>query len=72
MQKKRKKGDGLKIMTSPQLITRLPVLLAQKEAGNTSKKLNNEIRQIIYSLYRSKNLSKMLYNYLINSIYKNE
>ena len=58
----------LTIMTTSQLITRLPILLAQKQAGNNSQKLNNEIRQIIYSLYRSKNLSKTIYNHLINSI----
>ena len=51
-------GKGLKIMIPRQMITRLPILLAQKQAGNNSQKLNNEIRQIIYSLYRSKNLSK--------------
>ena len=66
--KKRQKGYGLKIMTPSQLLTRLPILLAQKQAGNNSQQLNNEIRQIIYSLYRSKNLSKTLYNHLINSI----
>ena len=64
---KRQKGHGLKIMTPSQLITRLPILLAQKQAGNNSQKLNNEIRQIIYSLYRSKNLSKTLYNHLIDN-----
>ena len=63
-----KKGKGLKIMTPNQLLTRLPILLAQKKAGNNSQKLNNEIRQIIYSLYSSKNLSKAIYNYLMNSI----
>ena len=41
---KRIKGPGLKIMTPNQLITRLPILLAQKQAGNHSQKLNNEIR----------------------------
>ena len=46
-------GKGLKIMTPRQMITRLPILLAQNQAGNNSQKLNNEIRQIIYSLYRS-------------------
>ena len=61
-------GSGLKIITPKQLITRLPILLAQKQAGNNSQKLNNEIRQIIYSLYRSKNLSKTIYNHLINGI----
>ena len=38
-----KKGEGLKIMTPNQLLTRLPILLAQKKAGNNSQKLNNEI-----------------------------
>ena len=65
---KRQKGHGLEIMTPPQSITRLPLLLAQKQAGNNSQKLNNEIREIIYSLYRSKNLIKTVYNYLINNI----
>ena len=64
---KRQKRQGLKIMTTSQLITRLPILLTQKQAGNNSNKLKNEIRQIIYSLYISKNLSKTLYNHLINS-----
>ena len=66
--KKKRTGKGLKIMTPSQLITRLPILVAQKQAGNNSQKLNNEIRQIIYSLHRSKNLSKTIYNHLINSI----
>ena len=61
-------GKGLKIMTPRPLITKRPILSAQKQAGNNSQKLNNEIRQIIYSLYRSKNLSKTVYNHLINSI----
>ena len=64
---RKQKGYGLKIMTPNQLITRLPILLAQKQAGNNSQKLNNEMRQIIYSLYRSKDLSKTMYNHLINN-----
>ena len=44
--------EGLKIMTPKQLITRLPILLAQLKAGNNSEKLKNKIRQILYSLYR--------------------
>ena len=40
-----KKGRGLKTMTPNQLLTRLPILLAQKKAGNNSQKLNNEIRK---------------------------
>ena len=47
-----KKGKGLKTLTPNQLLTRLPILLAQKKAGNNSQKLNDEIREIIYSLYQ--------------------
>ena len=65
---KRQKAQGLKIMTPSQLTTRLPILLAQLNAGNNSNKLENETRQIFYSLYRSKNLSKTIYNHLIDSI----
>ena len=52
----KQQGQGLKIMTPKQMITRLPVLLAQLKRGNNSQKLKNEIIQIAYSLYRSKNL----------------
>ena len=65
---KRQKGQGLKVMTPSQLITRLPILLAKLKAGNNSQKLKDEIKQILYSLYRSKNVTKTLYNHLINSI----
>ena len=51
---KSKKGEGLKILTNKQMLNRLPILLAQIEAGNNSIKLKNEARQILYSLYRSK------------------
>ena len=47
-------GSGLKILTNKQMLNRLPILLAQIQAGNNSIKLKNEIRQILYSLYRSK------------------
>ena len=50
------------------MLNRLPILLAQIEAGNNSKSLKNEIRQILYSLYRSKVLTKTVYNNLIKSI----
>ena len=50
------------------MITRLPILRAQLKAGNNSQKLKNEIRQLLYHLYRSKNLSKTIYNNLINNI----
>ena len=63
-----KKGEGLKILTDKQMINRLPILLAQIQAGNNSIKLKNEVRQILYSLYRSKVLTKTVYNNLIKSI----
>ena len=50
------------------MIIRLPILLAQLKAGNNSQKLKNEIRKIVYSLYRSKNMSKTIYNNLIDTI----
>ena len=50
----RAKGKGLKILTNKQMLNRLPILLAQIQAGNNSTKLKNELRRIIYSLYRSK------------------
>ena len=59
---------SLKILTDKQMFNRLPILLAQIQAGNNSIKLKNEIRQILYSLYRSKLLTKTLYNNLIKSI----
>ena len=62
------KGAGLKILTNKQMLNRLPILLAQIQAGNNSNKLKNEIRQILYSLYRSKELTKTVYNNLIKSI----
>ena len=63
-------GKGLKILTPNQLLSRLPILLAQLKAGNNSEKRKNEIRQIFYSLYRSKKLTKQLYKSLIDIILK--
>ena len=62
------KGTSLKMLTNKQMLNRLPILLAQIQAGNNSNKLKNEIRQILYSLYRSKVLTKTVYNNLIKSI----
>ena len=64
-----KKGEGLKILTNKQMLNCLPILLAQIKAGNNSKSLKNELRQILYSLYRSKVLTKTVYNNLIKSIH---
>ena len=61
-------GQGLKILTPNQMLSRLPIALAQLKAQNNSKKLKNEIRELLYSLYRSKNLTKTIYNNLINNI----
>ena len=61
-------GSGLKILTNKQMLNRLPILLAQIQAGNNSNKLKNETRQILYSLYRSKVLTKTVYNNVIKSI----
>ena len=51
-------GKGLKMLTPNQMLRRLPISLAQLKAGNNSEKLKNEIRQLLYSLYRSKKLTK--------------
>ena len=61
------KGEGLKILTPKQMLQRLPVAIAQVKADNNSENLLNEIRQIIYSLYRSKEITKKVYNNLIKS-----
>ena len=54
--------------TPGQMLSRLAISLAQLKAGNNSEKLKNEIRQILYCLYRSKKLTKNVYNNLINAI----
>ena len=66
--KQNQKGQGLKILTPKQMLSRLPITLAQLKAGNNSEKFKNEIRQLLYSLYRSKNVTKQVYNNLINYI----
>ena len=60
--------EGLKILTPSQMLNRLPIALAQLNALNNSKKLKNEIRQILYSLYRSKKLTKQIYKSLVDII----
>ena len=65
---KQQQGSGLKILTPNQVLSRLPISLAQLDAGNNSKKLKNEIRQLSYSLYRSKKLTKEIYKSLIDNI----
>ena len=61
-------GKGLKILTPKQMLQRLPKALAQVKAGNNSENLLNKIRQIVYSLYQSKEITKKVYNNLIKSL----
>ena len=63
-----KSEPSIKILTPNQMLKRLPIALAQIKAGNNSESLLNEIRQIVYSLYRSKEITKKVYNNIINSI----
>ena len=58
----------LKILTPKQMLQRLPIALAQVKPGNNSENLLNEIRQIVYSLYQSKEITKKVYNNIIKSI----
>ena len=64
---KEKQGKGLKILTPKQMIQRLPMSLTQVKANSTSENLLNEIRQIIYSLYRAKEITKKVYHNIMNS-----
>ena len=66
--KEEQEGTGLKILTQNQKLKRLTTALAQKIAGNNSESLLNETRQIFYSLNRSKEITKKVYNNIINSI----
>ena len=65
---RKQQGSGFKILTPDQMLSRLPIFLAQLKAGNNSEKLKTEIRQILYSFYRSKKLTKQLYKSLVDII----
>ena len=65
---KQQKGTGLKILTPKQMLQRLPIALAQISAGNNSKSVLNEIKQIVHSLYPSKEITKKVYNNIIKSM----
>ena len=65
---RQQQGQGLKILTPNQMLCKLPVSLAQLKAGNNLEKLKNQIRQILYSLYRPKRLTKQIYKSLIDII----
>ena len=60
-------GQRLKILRPSQMLIRLPITSAQSKAGNNSEKLKNEIRQLLYSLCRSKKLTKTICNILIKT-----
>ena len=61
-------GQGIKILTPNQMLNRLPIALAQLKAGNNSNELKNEIRQLLYSLYCSQNMTEQIYKSLIGII----
>ena len=63
---KTKYGEGLKMLTPKQMLQKLPIAIAQVKASNTSKMLLNEVRQIIYSLYWAKEITKKVYNNIMN------
>ena len=67
--KQQQSWTGLKILTPNQMLSRLPMALAQLKAGNNSERLKNEIRQLLHSLYRSKNMTKQVSNNFINYIW---
>ena len=56
---------NLKVLQPQQMMTRLPILLAQVKSGNNSKNLLNEIKQIAYSLLRSKHMTKKTYQNIL-------
>ena len=67
-QAREQEGTGVKRLTPNQMLKRLPIALAQIKAGNNLESLLNEIKQIVYSLYRSKEITKKVYNNIIKSI----
>ena len=66
--KQNQEGQGIKILTPNRMLSRLRISLAQLKAGNNSENLKNEIRQLLHYLYRSKNMTKQVYNNLIKPI----
>ena len=66
----KQRGLSLKMLTPNQMLSRLPISLAQLKSGNNSEKRKNEVRQIVYSLYRPKKLTKHIYKSLVDNIEK--
>ena len=67
-ERRNEQGQGLKMLTPNQMLSRLLISLARSKAGNNSEKLKNKIWPILYSLYRSEKLTKNVFNNLINTI----
>ena len=67
-EKRNQQGKGLKILWSSQMLSRLPISLAQLKAENNSEKFKNKITELLYSLYKSNKLTKEIYKSLINII----
>ena len=65
---KQPKGKGIQISSTKQMFQSLPAALALVKSGNTSENLLNEVRQIIFSLHRAKEITKKVYNNIMNSI----
>ena len=63
----KQEGKGLKILTLKQMLQRLPIAPAQIKAGNNSESLLNEIRQVVYSLYQSKKITKKVISISIST-----
>ena len=59
LNERKQRGQGLKMLTPNQMLSRLPILIAQLKARNNFEKLRNEFRELLYSLYRSKKLLKI-------------
>ena len=68
VERRNQQRQGLKILTPDRMLSRLPMPSAQLKAGNDSQKLINKIRQLLYSSYRSKRITKTIYTHLINAI----
>ena len=66
--RRNQEGQRLEILTPDQMLNRLPIFLVRLKAVKTSENLKNDMRQLLYSLYRSKKLTKTIYSSLINTI----
>ena len=65
---KQQKGKGIKVLTPKQMLQRLPIALVQVKVGNRSENLPNAIHQIMYSSYQENEITKRVYNNIMNSV----